>query len=210
MKQSINFWNWFINNHETLKNFHLQQPRNRIATLNKLDELLHSDPLNLDYVIVLNKSNPTAELIITTNGNNENFKAAIKLIKAVPKLEGWMFRIEITSKLEVLNTLNELDDSYILGEITLETDCKICIPLHAQNSVEKQLFIYYKNHQIYCNKKNINHALFVIIEKNIGKNTIAKQINFIQLAQKIKEPINYTELYDFEYYLDICKKRQNT
>ncbi|WP_026979233.1 hypothetical protein [Flavobacterium tegetincola] len=208
MKNSINFWNWFIKNQETLKNFYNHEPQNRIATLNKLGELLHSELLNLGYVIVLNKYNTTAELIITTNGNNENFKKAIQLIEVAPKVEGWIFTVQNASEFEVQIALKELDECYILGEITLKTDNRICIPLHAQNTPEKQLFVYYKNQHIYCQKQNLNHTLFTIIDKSIGNVANSKHINFVQLAQEMHEADRYTELYDFEYYLEVLNKNK--
>ena len=205
MKNSINFWNWFKNNQESLKNSHTQDPQNRIATLNKLSELLHSKPFNLGYVIVLNKFNATAELIFNTNGNSDCFKTAIQLIETAPKVKGWVFTIQNTPETEIQTALKELDECYILGEITLITDNQICIPIHAQNTPDKQLFIYYKNHHIYCQKQNLNLVLFTLIDKCIGNVANSKHINFIQLAQDIKEAECYTELFDLEYYLNSSK-----
>lgn len=208
MKQSINFWNWFTNNQETLKNSHTQDPLNRIATLNKLDYLLKSQPSDLGYVIVLNKFNSTAELVFTTNGNRECFKTAIQLIDTVPKLKGWVITVQNATEFEVQTSLKDIDECYILGEITLKTDSQICIPIHAQNIPNKQLFIYYKNHHIYCQKQNLNLAIFTIINKCLGNIANTKHINYIQLAQEFESARYYTELFDFEYYLDICKKDQ--
>ena len=121
-------------------------------------------------------------------------------------MKGWEFTVQNANEFEVQTSLKNIDECYILGEITIKKDSQICKPIHAQNTPNKQLFIYYKNHNIYCQKQNLNLAIFTIINKCLVNVANTKHINFIQLAQEFESARYYTELFDFEYYLDICKK----
>ncbi len=205
MKNSIFFWKWFTNNQGSLKNLYTQEPHRRILILNDLQDLLHYTSLNLDFAIVYNFYNSSTELILITCENHQAFQAANKLIDAAPKLEGWIFTLQNLYKYEIETTLDNLDECFVFGEITLKTDNYSCRPINTHNSPKEKLFIYYKSHQVYCQKQNLKQALFLIINKSIENENCHKCLNYVQLAQNINSTKNYTELYDFDYYLKKIK-----
>jgi hypothetical protein len=92
LKQINNFWNWFLDNQHTFKNLVNETAEKQLHTIYWIKQNLNYFSRELDFVIVFPKT-PTDrfELIITSNGNLENFKHVIDLVDNAPLFKDWKF-----------------------------------------------------------------------------------------------------------------------
>lgn len=198
------FWNWFQDNNQSIKNLINETPHNQKQICFWLNRHLGYYCKELDFMIVLpKKENQKAELIITANGNPEYFDQVIQLINNAPILRNWRFIafIQLTEKIDKI--IEELDDPYVIQELTIKSNEAKFLPLdYDVNSKKTDIIIYLKNYNIHCCNKTLQQVICIILKDLLGEKLIYEKINFVQLAKTPNQIEELIELYEFQYYLD--------
>lgn len=204
MRKINTFWNWFQDNNQTIKNLIHQTPINQKQICYLLNKQLGYYCKELDFMIVLpKKENKKAELIITANGNPEYFNKVTDLINNAPKLKYWKFTAFIQPTKSIDKMMEGLDNPYVFQEITIKTSDIKFLPLdYDENSKKLDILIYLKNHNIHCNTKTWQQAIYIILQDLLGEKSLHQNINFVQLAKMPKSDEELIELYELQYYLD--------
>jgi hypothetical protein len=203
MKKINTFWNWFQDNNQSIKNLIHETPKNQKHISFWINKNLSYYCKEMGFVLVLPK-NPSekSELIITANGNLDNFRKVIDLVDSAPKLRTWKFSAFIKPSEEIKELIDDLDEPYVIREIGLKESELKFLPLG--NDVEIQNFdiiVYLKNYNLHCNTKNLKQAIFIILMGFIDKKLLYKNISFVQLAQILNQE-ELIHLYDFHIYID--------
>ena len=82
MRAINTFWNWFQDNHHTIKNIINETPKNQKHIAFWINKNLSYYCKEIDFMIVFPKNGKTkSELIITANGSPEYFNQVINLVE---------------------------------------------------------------------------------------------------------------------------------
>lgn len=162
-----NFWNWFLDNHHTIKNLLNHSAENQETICYWIKQNLNYYCRKIDFMIVFpQRTTDRFELIITANGNHKLFKQVIDLVDNAPILKTWKFTAFITSKETIEKRMNKLDTPFIIQDINLKEDQVKLIPINLENYSKKQtIHIHLKNHTIRCSNKTLDQAIYFILEK---------------------------------------------
>ncbi|MEZ7506054.1 hypothetical protein [Flavobacterium sp. Arc2] len=199
-----NFWNWFLDNHHTIKNLLNHSPENQKTICYWIKQNLYYYCRKIDFIIVFpKKTTDQFELIITAKGNHKLFKQVIDLVDNAPVVKTWKFTAFIDSKETIEKSINKLDSPFIIKDINLKENQAKFITINLKNYGEKQtIHIHLKNHTIHCSNKTIYHALLIVLEK-ISVNTILfETIHLVQLPQSTGQKTDLIHLHEFQVYLD--------
>jgi hypothetical protein len=204
MKNITLFWNWFQDNNQTIKNLGNETPKIQKHICFWLNRHLGYYCKGLDFIIAFpKKENQKAELIITANGNPENFNQVITLIDNAPQLKHWKFTAFIQPKENIEKIMEGLDNPYIFPEITIKTSDIKFLPLNYDEEKNKfDITVYLKNYNIHCNTKTWNQVIYIILQDLLGEKLLYKNINFVQLAQMPESTEELIELYDLQFFID--------
>lgn len=131
-----------------------------------------------------NNANAKSELIITANGNPDNFRKVIDLVDSPTKLRTWKFSAFIKPSEEINELMEDLDEPYIVREISLKAKDLKFLSLEYDVEIQKvDIIIYLKNHNIQCDTKTWSQALFIIMQNLFKEKYLHQHIKFVQLAQ---------------------------
>jgi len=204
MKSTSIFWNWFLENHHTIKNLLNHSPENQEKICYWIKQNLKYYCRNIDFIIVFpNRSMDQFELIITAKGNPKLFKQVIGLVDIAPVLKTWKFTVFISSKDNIEKRINKLDQSFIVQDINLKEDKLKSIPITLEKYSKKQtIHIHLKNHTIRCSNKTLHQAIFIILKKLSGNTILLENIHLVQLPQSRRQQIVLIHLYELQVYLD--------
>ena len=141
MKQITIFWNWFLDNHHTIKNLLNHSPENQETICYRIKQNLNYYSNKIDFILVFpnnnNNNNNKSVFIITTNKNSRTFKKAIALIDNAPVLKDWKFTTLLKSNETIEKRLNKLDQPYVIQDINLKIDKVQHIPINLASYSKK-------------------------------------------------------------------------
>ena len=204
MKKINNFWNWFQDNNQTIRNLINEIPKNQKHITFWLYKNLGYYCKEIDFIIIFpNKNTDKTELIITANGNPDYFGQVINLVDKAPLLRKWKFTAFIQPTERINEIINGLDEPYIFQEITLKASALKFITLDYHEKTHKlDIIVFLKNYHLYCDTKTLEQAIFIIMQDILGENSLFQNINFVQLAQMPDNKEELIHLYDFQIYND--------
>ena len=204
MKKINTFWNLFQDNNQSIKNLINETHLNQKHISFWISKNLSYYCKEIDFMLImLNNANAKSELIISANGNPDNFQKVIDLIDNAPKLRTWKFSTFIKPLEEINNLIKSLDEPYIITEISLKASELKFLSSEYDAEIQKvDIIIYLKNYNLHCDTKTWNQALFVIMQNLFKEKYLHRHINFIQLAQKPENHENLIYLQDFQFYID--------
>ncbi|MBP2281711.1 hypothetical protein H4V97_000029 [Flavobacterium sp. CG_23.5] len=205
-----NFWNWFLDNHHTIKNLLNHSTENQETICYWIKQNLNYYYRKIDFIIVFPKrTTDHFELIITTKGNQKLFKQVIDLVDNAPVLKTWKFTAFIDSKETIEKRINKLDHPFIIQEINLKEDQVKFITINVENYGKKQtIHIHLKNHIIRCSNKTLQQAIFISLEKFSGNTIFFKNIHLVQLAQSNCKKNEIVHFHEFQEYLNYFNYNQ--
>jgi hypothetical protein len=199
-----NFWNWFLDNHHTIKNLLNHSPENQETICYWIKQHLNYYCRKIDVIIVFPKrTTDQFEFIITSNGNHKLFKKVIDLVDNAPVLKTWKFTAFIDSKETIEKRINKLDSPFIIKDINLKENQVQFIPINLERDSKKQTIqIHLKNYTIYCSNKTLIQAIFFILEKLSVSPLLFETILLLQLPQSTGQKKDLIHLHEFQVYLD--------
>jgi hypothetical protein len=199
-----NFWNWFLDNHHTIKNLLNHSPENQKTICYWIKQHLNYYCRKIDFIIVFPKrTTDQFEFIITSNGNHKLFKKVIDLVDNAPVLKTWKFTAFIDSKETIEKRINKLDSPFIIKDINLKENQVQFIPINLERDSKKQTIqIHLKNHNICCSNKTLIQAIFFILEKLSVSPLLFETILLLQLPQSTGQKTDLIHLHEFQVYLD--------
>ena len=199
-----NFWNWFLDNHHTIKNLLNHSPQNQEIICFWIKQNLNYHCKKIDFIIVFpKKTTDPLEFIITAKGNSKLCKIVIDLVDHAPPQKHGKISAFIVSKETIQKRVNQLQYPIIIHDISLKKELSAFTPLHFGKMNKKQpIHLHLKNHTIYCTNKTFHQALFIIVETLYANTIVQENIQFVQLAQnKIQKP-NLIHLHEFYFHLN--------
>jgi hypothetical protein len=205
-----NFWNWFLDNHHTIKNLLNHSPENQETICYWIKQNLNYYCRKLDFIIVFPKrSTDQLELIITANGNHKLFKQVIDLVDNAPVLKTWKFTAFIDSKETIEKRINKLDSPFIIQDINFKEDQVQFIPIKLEKYSEKQtIHIHLKNHTIRCSNKTLDQAIYFVLEKLSVNPILFKDIHLLQLPQRLGKQKVLIRLFELQEYVNSFNLKQ--
>jgi hypothetical protein len=214
MRAINTFWNWFQDNNQTIQNLINETPKNQKHILFWINKHLGYYCKEIDFLIVFPKNgNTKSKLIITANGNITYFRQVADLIDNAPQLRNWKFTAFIQSIQKINQIINELEQPYIIQEVTLKTNEPKFLPLKYDLQTNKiDIIIFVKNYHLYCDTKTLEQAIFIIMQDQRVGSSLYININFVQLKQLPKNydlVRDFIHLYEFEIHLDKYRLKQN-
>lgn len=171
MKNTVDFWNWFVIHHEKFRNIQEQE----MGTINQLlDELIaelkkYSEGL---FVEIGGKAEPF-ELIITPQGNKAYFSDAEYLVMKAPPLAGWTFI--------ALKPAHGVDFNFKMGDMELHADAIYFIPLEDEDEEKIGVQILHKDYQTAdIEKQNaLINGLYYCLDSVLGEKAVTLDISFM-------------------------------
>lgn len=189
-----NFWNWFeINNHAFL-------------FTNEVDDDVREQLLN-DLLIELHKYNDKLffqvggmpggdqELIITAEGDVEQFGSVEKLIELAPTIKNWLF-------IPFIQPSDEDNITNYEGVEIKRSDLWF-IPLQSQSQPNHiGIRVCVPNYETLKTNKWMDNAIYKMLDVVLGEKSFALDIDYLDIAELPEEPkekglINLTELRAF-------------
>jgi len=189
-----NFWKWFEENN------------NAFLFTNEVDDDVREQLLN-NLLIELHKYNDKLffqigglpdkdqELIITAEGNVEQFEAVEKLIDSAPSIKHWVF-IPFIQPTEDGNTINYEGIEITRGELWF-------MPLQSQSQPNDiGIRICVPGYETIKTNNWLENAIYKMLDTVLGEKSFALDIDYIDIAELPEEPeekgmINLTELKAF-------------
>jgi hypothetical protein len=204
MKSINTFWNWFQDNNKTIQNLINETPKNQKHLSFWINKNLKYYCKEIDFMIIFPKKNNTkSELIITANGNPEYFNQVIDLVDNAPQLKNWKFTAFIQPTERINKIMDGLDEPFIFQEITLKASELKFLTLDYHEKTQKfDIIVFLKNHNLYCDTKTLEQAIFIILQDLLGENSLFQNINFVQLAQIPDDNDELIHLYDLQLFID--------
>jgi hypothetical protein len=204
MKSISISWNWFLDNHHTIKNLLNLSPENQKTICYWIKQHLNYYCRKIDFIIAFpKKTTDQFEFIITAKGNHKLFRQVIDLVDNAPISKTWKFTALIDSKETIEKRINKLDHHFIIKDIILKEDQVKFIPITLEQYSKKQtIHIHLKNHTIRCSNKNLKQSIFIILNlfsANIFPN---ETIHLIQLSECHEQGIVLIHLHKSQEYLD--------
>ena len=204
MKKIKTFWNWFQDNHQMIYNLQTETAKKRKHINFWMLKHLNYYSTGISYMINFQKRpKKKATLIITANGNPEYFRVVTDLIDQAPVIKNWTFEafIQPTEDLELV--MDELDDPFIINDITIKASQAKFLPFNCDEKGDKfDILVFLKNYNIHCNTHNWTQAIYIIMQLLFGEKFIYQSINFVQLAQESDEDTEALQLYLLENLID--------
>lgn len=108
MKKINNFWNWFLDNQYTIKNFMNHTAENQETICYWIKQNLNCYSNEIDFILVFANNNKSA-FIIATNKNSRTFKKAIALLDNASVLKDWKLTASLKSKETIQKRLKNND-----------------------------------------------------------------------------------------------------
>lgn len=204
MKKIKTFWNWFQDNHQMIYNLQTETAKKRKHINFWMLKHLNYYSTGISYIITFQKRpKKKATLIITANGNPEYFRVVTDLIDQAPVIKNWTFEafIQPTEDLELV--MDELDDPFIINDITIKASQAKFLPFNCDEKGKKfDILVFLKNYNIHCNTHNWTQAIYIIMQLLFVEKFIYQSINFVQLAQESDEDTEALQLYLLENLID--------
>jgi hypothetical protein len=199
-----NFWNWFLDNHHTIKNLLNHSTEIQEIICYWIKQNLKYYCIKIDFIIVFPKrSTDQFEFIITAKGNHKLFKQIIDLVDNAPVMKTWKFTALVDSKETIEKRINKLDQQFIIQDINLKEDKVQFISINLRQYGKKQTIqIHLKSHTIRCTNKTLHQAIFIILEKISRNNILFENIHLVQLPQSSGQEIVLIHLNEFQLHLD--------
>jgi hypothetical protein len=92
-----------------------------------------------------------------------------------------------------------MDSDYLFQDITLKTDDLKFLPIEYNQSTQKiDIIISLKHHQLLCNTKTLNQAIYIILQTI----SLHQKISFVQLAQTPQNGTFLIHLKEFQTYFN--------
>jgi hypothetical protein len=207
MKKINTFWNWFQDNHHTIKNLLNETPINQKETLFWLSKNLSYYCREIDFIIVFpKKENSKAQFIVTPNGNSNYFHQVALLIENAPRLRTWEFTAFLIPTEQINKVIEELEKPYIRRENTLKAKNLNFIALDNEEETQKfEIQIFLKNYNLLCNTDTLSQVICIIIQNQMTQESVSQNSSFVQLAQLPVLEKNGIKLHEIQYYLDSFK-----
>jgi hypothetical protein len=204
MKSISIFWNWFLDNHHTIKNLLNHSPENQETICYWINQNLKYYCKKIDFIIVFPKRPMDQfEFIITAKGNDKLFKKVIDLVDNAPVLKTWKFTAFIDSKETIEKRINKLDHHFIIQDINLKENQVNFIPINLEQDSKKQTIqIHLKNYTIYCSNKTMDEAVFHLLEKLSVNLILFKEIQLLHIAQSNSHKTEIVHLHEFQEYFN--------
>jgi hypothetical protein len=206
-----NFWNWFLDNHHTIKNLLNHSAENQQTICYWIKQNLKYYCRKTDFIIVFPKrTTDQFEFIITTKGNHKLFKHVIDLVDNAPFLKTWKFTAFIDSKETIEKRMNKLDSPFIIQDINLKEDQVKFIPINLEEHGKKQtIHIHLKNHTIRCSNKTLDQAIYFVLEKILRSTILFENIHLVQLPQRPEEQKVLIRLFELQEYVNSFNLKKN-
>jgi hypothetical protein len=204
MKKINTFWNWFQDNHHTIKTIVNQTPENQKHITFWINKNLNYYCRELDFIIVFPKNLTSKfEFIITANGNKNYFHELITLVDNAPLLKSWKFTAFIQPTTEIDKMMKGLDEPYIFQDITLKISELKFKPLLYNENIEKlDIIIFLKNYNLLCDTKTLKQTIYIILQELLGEKVLSQKISLVQLAETTNKEADLIQLYELQLYLD--------
>lgn len=206
--KTTQFWKWFLQHKNKLKNLMNLNPKEQKHYTFWLDWHLQFYFPGLEYVLVFPKvKKKKMQLMISARGKQELFRMAIELEKTAPKLWDWKFTALIQPRPNIDDIEAGIDEPYVMQDITLKISELKFIPFEYDGEKKIDMIVYLKNFTIYSHNKNLKTLVSIMVQDLFGEKAMAENINFVQLAQMPEqENDEMIYLYDLQYYLDDINK----
>lgn len=206
-----NFWNWFLDDDDTIKNLLNHSAENQETICYWIKQNLNYYCRKLDFIIVFPKrSKDQLEFIITAKGNHKLFKQVIDLVDNAPLLKTWKFTAFIDSKETIEKRIKKLDTPFIIQDINLKEDQVKFITINLENYGKKQtIYIHLKNHTIHCSNKTLDQAIYFIVEKKLRNTILPENIHLVQLPQRPGKQKVLIRLFELQEYVNSFNLKKN-
>ncbi|WP_016989899.1 hypothetical protein [Flavobacterium sp. ACAM 123] len=211
MKKINTFWNWFQDNHHTLKNIINETPENQKYITFWITKNLNYYCREIDFMIVFPKDITSKfGFIITANGDKDYFNQVITLIDNAPLLKSWQFTAFIQDTNTIVQKMNTFDEQYIFKDITLKIkELTFREIVYNENCDKTNSMIFLKNYSLLYNNKTLMQAIYLASQELNHPKKIPTQMNFIQLPQKNMKKDELIQLYELQWYLDYLSQQKN-
>ena len=199
----ISFWNWFKNNnHAFLFTNEVDEDIKEQLLSDFLDELhKYNDKL---YFQIGGIPGEDQELIITAEGDAEQFASVEKLIDAAPVINNWRF-IAFIQPSDDENTIN-----YEGVEIT-RSDLWF-IPLDSKvNHSSIGIRICVPNYEILKSKEWFGNSVYKLVDTVLGEKSFTLDIDYLDISELPDEPEEngMIELAELPAFIKWKKKKLN-
>ena len=206
MKQIQNFWNWFQDNEQEIKNAFLLH-------INTKEVFFHLSR-NLDYVSkrigFLIKEQEKSEkilIIFTGAGYRKLFAKLIALEEQAPDLKIFKAQAFIKPTLEQDKTKQGLDEPYIFENYELKIS-QLQFALIDYNIATKKLklAIFIPHFSVLKNFEDLHENISYLLMETIGEINYRKHIKHFELEQQHKHQIGLLDLIELQEYIDYLYK----
>jgi hypothetical protein len=176
MSQAISkFWNWFSENQENLSQINAPDldEEEQEEMLDALLDALHSycDELYFD---IGGMHGEDVELIITAEGNTDNFDKVEALIAEAPQVSGWQFIAFMPPR--------DLDYTSVFEDVELSPPDIWFLPLDSKNAPKSiGLRICLPNYELVKDSKWLKNAVYKVLDIALGEKVFALDVNYIEI-----------------------------
>lgn len=185
------FWNWFVSNHHKYLFLHDVSEEAKEKLMSELLSRLHQFCDELYFEIGSHIDDYKLELVITADGNTENFGKVEILVDAAPALKDWKF-IKFRQPHDT-GFITEFEGS------KFNPDKIIYIPL--ENHYEPELLGIYVCYAEFTEEERNKYlaATYIMLDTLLGEKPAAENIDYLEI---IRTPENIGQ-YEFGHLIDI-------
>ncbi|MDH5325552.1 MAG: hypothetical protein OEZ68_02740 [Gammaproteobacteria bacterium] len=189
MAQHNFFWSWFQDNLGRIESRH---ETDRDGIMGEILEQLHR--YNDKLFFEISESGPQSELIITAEGDVEQFTSVIELVERAPKLPHWNFIAFKTGIGFGFYTR--------FGGVHYDPDEMWFLPI-SHTSDDLGLRIGIPNFED-VNADVSEEAMWMILETALGELECANNIGYVEVGSLPQEPdeMGYIELVDLKEFIE--------
>lgn len=198
-----NFWKWFEdNNHAFLFTNEVDEDIKEQLLSDFLEQLHnYNDKL---YFQIGGSPDTDQELIITAEGNSEQFESVEKLIAAAPAIPNWKF-ISFIQPSDEDNSINFEGAELTRSELWF-------IPLQSASDPSSiGIRIYVPNYEILKTNDWLDNAVYKMLDTVLGEKSFALDIDYLEIKELSDdlEKDDMIELIDLPRYIAWKKKKLN-
>ncbi|HEY4325434.1 MAG TPA: hypothetical protein VGN20_15670 [Mucilaginibacter sp.] len=199
----VNFWKWFEeNNHAFLFTNEVDDDVKEQLLTDFLSELhKYNDKL---YFQIGGLPGQDQELIITAEGDSEQFESVEKLIDGAPKIQNWVF-ISFIQPVDDDNTIN-------YEGIELTRSDLWFMPLDSKaNPSSIGIRICVPNYEVLKTNDWLDNAVYKMIDTVLGEKSFALDIDYLDIAELPDNPEEkgMIELIELAAFIAWKKKKLN-
>ena len=198
-----NFWKWFEdNNHAFLFTSEVDDDAREQLLSDFLDELhKYNDKL---YFQIGGSPDGDQELIITAEGNAEQFESVEKLIASAPVIAHWIF-------IAFIQASND-DNAINYEDVEIKRSDLWFLPLQsASNPSSIGIRICVPNYEILKASDWLDNAVYKMLDTVLGEKSFALDIDYLDIGELPGDPEEngMIELTELPAYLAWKKKKLN-